>query len=125
MPSETLFHLHQPGEYLEPPVGYMVSNNEKDKKDIQRGIENMQTRAFLVTEDGDIVIGKTPFHKDITTGRSREFKVLDKGTIVPKSEKINFIYSDNFKSALSREDRLAEQQKVRDSINSFLEIKYS
>jgi hypothetical protein len=112
-------------EFLDPPIGYMVSLDDSKRRIVQEALKRNSPRAFLVTEDGDIIIGATEFHKNIVNGRSREYKVLDKGTIIPKSKKINFIYSDNFKSSLSREDRIEEQQKVRDAINHFLEINFS
>ena|SRR6185437_8938347 len=119
------FNKYRGLESLEPPVGYIVNLDDSKKREIQQALKRNSTRAFLVTEDGDIVISSTGFHKDVVNGRSREYKILDKGTIVPKARKINFVYSDNFQSNLSIEDRVEEQQKVRDALNQFLETDYS
>ena len=111
-------------EYLDPefslPSIYIVANSESKKTAINKSLAKKEVRAFMVNEDGDVIIGDTEFHDDIARTHGR-FPILEKGTIVPKSNRINFVYSDNFRSSiLSTQVRHEVQNKIRHSINEFL-----
>lgn len=105
---------------MEPPVYYSVNIDSSNRESILRDLNRQRPRAFMVSEDGDIYIGDTEFHKDMA-GKHGKFAVLEKGTIHPKSGKINFIHSSAFHSSVTKSAEEQEiQQKIKDEINSFL-----
>ncbi len=108
---------------IEIPFGFLVNCEYSNREEITNALKHNHTRAFIVTSDGDIIIGKTSFHKDIITGRPEE--ILEKGTIVPKSQRINFIHSSQYRnSSVNSKDRVVIQSKISGEINNFLGISY-
>src|SRR5579859_2197397 len=97
-----------------------VKASEEHLQDIRARLKRGFSLAFLVTNNFEIIIGKTNMHKDIGIPDS---SIVDKGRLIGKTSRISYDVSDSSKrSEIDPKELAYLHAAIREKLNDALDM---